>query len=214
MEVEIIPAINAETFEEVKEKVRLVEPHAFWVHVDVADGSFTDVVLWHNPRNLLELATPLFIELHLMIDRIDEQISAWLEPNVRRVIFHREASEHPERVIAACRSSDIQAGIAIRPDTPVDAVLPYLSLVDLVQALAVVPGRAGQEFQKETLAKISALRSACPARCRVEADGGVTPEIAADIVRAGADTLASASAVFGRGDIQKAMENLKNHAIS
>lgn len=211
-EVEIIPAVNAETFEEVKEKVRLVEPYVSWVHLDVADGSFTDVMLWHNPKDLLDLQTPLFIEVHLMIDNIDEQIDQWLEPNVRRIIFHQEASENPDSVITACRRSDIQAGIAIRPDTSMDAIAPYLSKVDLVQTLAVVPGRAGQKFKEEILAKVTALRNVCPVSCHIEVDGGVTPEVAASAVIAGADIIAAASVIFNTPDIKQAIEELRRHA--
>lgn len=213
-EVEIIPAINAATFQEVREKVRLVEPYVSWVHLDVADGSFTDITIWHNPKDLLELRTPLFIEAHLMIDHIDERIHAWLETNIQRIIFHREASEDPDIVIETCRASDIQAGIAIRPDTPVDMVFPYLSKIDLVQTLAVVPGPAGQKFQPGMLAKVTALRSACPTTCRLEVDGGINAETAHAAVEAGADTLAAASFIFNASDIKQAIENLRRHASS
>ncbi|TSC79723.1 MAG: ribulose-phosphate 3-epimerase [Parcubacteria group bacterium Gr01-1014_29] len=210
-EVEIIPSINAETFAEVQKKIRLVEPYVSWVHLDVADGSFTDITLWHNPDDLLEFQTPLFIEVHLMLDRIDERADEWLKPNVRRLIFHREASRDPDTVIEACRRADIQPGIAIRPDTPVEDVFPYLAKIDLVQTLAVVPGRAGQKFIPETLSKISALRYACSA-CRVEVDGGIDTNTALQVVRAGADTLVVASAIFNTSDIKKAVEELRSHA--
>jgi len=219
-EIEIIPAVNAATFEEVQRKVKMIEPYVSWVHLDVADGTFTDVVLWHNPHDLWELKTPLFIEVHLMLDRIDERVEEWLEPNVRRVIFHQEASKDPNMVIAACRAADIQAGIAIRPDTPVEAVVPYLSQVDLVQALAVMPGRAGQAFRAETLETVRALRSTCthlasgPEQiyCRVEVDGGVNASTVPGIVAAGADILTAASAIFSATDIAKAIEELRRHA--
>lgn len=223
MAIEIIPAINAQTFAEVKEKIRLVEPYVSWVHLDVADGSFTEITLWHNAEDLLELQTPLFVEVHLMLDRIDERIDEWLKPIVRRIIFHREASQNPDVVIAACRASDIQPGIAIRPDSPVDTVLPYLSKVDLVQTLAVFPGPAGQSFRSETLQKITALHNACPL-CPIEVDGGIDSKTAALAVRAGASLLVAASAIFslpvrqagassdGSEGIKNAIENLRRHA--
>lgn len=221
MAIEIIPAVNAKTFAEVKEKVHLVEPYAEgpdnggikWVHIDVADGSFTDISLWHNPKDLFQLQTPLFVEVHLMLDKIDERIDAWLKPNIRRIIFHREASRDPNTVIEACRASDIRAGIAIRPDSPVDIVLPYIQKVDLVQTLAVVPGPSGQKFRPETLQKIMALRHACPT-CPIEVDGGIDMNTAPQVVHAGADTLVAASAIFNTPDVRKAIEELRNHANS
>ncbi len=210
-EIEIIPAVNAAAFKEVQRKVKMVEPYVSWVHLDVADGSFTDITLWHNPGDLLNLRTPLFIEVHLMLGRIDERVQEWLEPIVRRVIFHREASKNPDAVIEACRASDIQAGIAIRPDTPVEAVVPYLSKVDLVQTLAVMPGPSGQLLHPSTLPKIAALRGAC-STCPVEVDGGVNNATAPQVVKAGASLLVAGAAIYSATDIAKAIEELRRHA--
>jgi ribulose-phosphate 3-epimerase len=209
--IEIIPSINVATFSELKEKIKLVEPYVSWVHLDVADESFTDITLWHNPKDLLDLHTPLFIEVHVMLDGIDERITDWLEPNVRRIIFHREASADPDFVITQCRQADIQAGIAIRPDTPVESVIPYLPRVDLVQTLAVMPGGAGQKFKSETLQKISAIRTVCPS-CPIEVDGGVDTETVPAIIANGATILVAASAIFDKPDIKHAIDELKQHA--
>lgn len=223
MVVEIIPAINATTFEEVKEKIRLVEPYAEgpdnggikWVHIDVADGTFTDITLWHNPKDLLTLQTPLFVEVHLMLANIDSRIQEWLEPIVRRIIFHREASQNPDVVIDACRAFDIQVGIAIRPDSPAEVVFPYLTKVDLVQTLAVAPGPSGQAFEISTLQKIAALKTACSSTCPIEVDGGINAVIAAQVVQAGASLLVVGSAIFSAGsehDIKNVIEDLLRHA--
>ena len=219
-EIEIIPAINAKTFAEVQEKIRMVEPYAEgpdnggikWVHVDVADGTFTDITLWHNSKDLLSLQTPLFVEVHLMIANIDERVQEWLRPIVRRIIFHREASQNPNAVIDACHASDIQIGIAIRPDSPVDIVLPYLSKVDMVQTLAVAPGRSGQAFQPNTLQKIAALHGACPS-CTIEVDGGVNNATAPSIAGVGALLLVAGAAIFKTPDIRRAIEELRSASV-
>ena len=213
MEIEIIPAINAETFEEVREKIRKVEPYVSWVHVDVADGSFTDVTLWHNPKDLLLLQTPLFVEVHLMIANIDEQVEEWLEPVVRRVIFHREASENPDFVIEACRKSDVQVGMSIRPDSPAELLIPYASKVDVLQTLSVVPGRSGQIFQPETLQKITTLHRACSS-CTIEVDGGVNNSTARSIASRGATLLVAGAALFQSRNIKQAIEELRRHAAT
>jgi len=217
-EIEIIPSINAETFTEVKKKIEAVEPYVSWVHIDVADGSFTDIQLWHNPEDLLALQTPLLVEVHLMIADIDERIGEWLRPIVRRVIFHREASRDPDVVIRACRSSDVRVGMAVLPNSSADVVLPYLSKIDLVQTLAVTPGRSGQSFQPDTLQKITALHNACPS-CAIEVDGGVNTTTVASIVQSGASLLVAGSAIFSPSDrehidIKSAIEDLRRHATA
>src|SRR3989344_899248 len=211
-EIEIIPAINAKTFAEVQEKIRMVEPYVSWVHIDVADGTFTDITLWHNSKDLLSLQTLLFVEVHLMIANIDERVQEWLRPIVRRIIFHREASQNPNAVIDACHASDIQIGIAIRPDSPVDIVLPYLSKVDMVQTLAVAPGRSGQAFQPNTLQKIAALHVACPS-CTIEVDGGVNNATAPSIAGVGALLLVAGAAIFKTPDIRRAIEELRSASV-
>jgi len=211
-EIEIIPAINAKTFAEVKEKIQMAEPYVSWVHVDVADGTFTDTTLWHDPKDLLSLQTSLFVEVHLMIANIDERVQEWLRPIVRRIIFHREASQNPNAVIDTCHASDIQVGIAIRPDSPVDVVLPYLSKVDVAQILAVAPGRSGQVFQPNTLQKIAALHSACPT-CPIEVDGGVNNATAPSIAGVGALLLVAGAAIFKTPDIRRAIEELRSASV-
>ncbi|OGZ44870.1 MAG: hypothetical protein A3J54_00400 [Candidatus Ryanbacteria bacterium RIFCSPHIGHO2_02_FULL_45_13b] len=211
--IEIIPAINAKTFTDVEAKIRAVEPYVSWVHVDVADGSFTDVTLWHNPEDLFTLQTPLFIEIHLMIANIDERIQDWLQPIVRRIIFHRETSQNPEVVIDACHRSDIRVGMAITPGSSTDIVLPFLPKIDIVQTLAVVPGRSGQVFQPDTLQKISALHNTCPA-CPIEVDGGINVDTIGSVVRAGASLLVAGSAIFSAPDIKNAIEKLRSSALN
>lgn len=209
--VEIIPAVNAASFEEVQRKVALVEPHVKWVHVDVADGTFTENTLWHNPLDLPLLKTELFIEMHLMVKDIDTQLKEWLLPNVRRNIFHAEAAQNPEALIAACHAADIFAGVAIRPDTSWEALKPFVDKVDLLQVLGVIPGRSGQLFQKHVIQYIQALRKEASS-CFLELDGGVNADTAAEAVRAGANVLVAGSAIFEADDPVRALQDLQRVA--
>src|SRR3990167_10227179 len=114
---EIIPAINAESFEEVKKKIKLVEPYVKWVHLDVADGTFTPNSIWHDPRDLLALETPLFLEVHLMVVDMDIRWRDWVLPKVSRVIFHAEAAHDPELVVGKIHEAGKEVGVAINPAT-------------------------------------------------------------------------------------------------
>lgn len=211
MEVEIIPAINATTFAEVERKIRLVEPHVSWAHIDVADGSFTDITLWHRPQDLMGFQTPLFLEVHLMLANIDERITEWLLPNVHRVVFHVEAAHNAMSVIHACHGADILAGIGVRPDTSYERLLPYVQKADMLHVLAVPPGPSGQVFQESALGAIRALRQSCTA-CLIEVDGGVHTQTVKRMVNAGANVLVAGSAIFSQEDIGSAIVALKNHA--
>lgn len=211
MELEIIPAINAATFAEVERKIRLVEPHVSWAHIDVADGSFTDITLWHEAQDLTGFQTPLFLELHLMLADIDTRIHEWLVPNVRRIVFHVEASHDVPGVIDACHSADILAGAGIRPDTSYGLLLPYAQKADMLHVLAVPPGPGGQTFQEGVLDGIRGLRELC-AKCPIEVDGGINTETAARIVNAGANVLVAGSAIFSPEDIGSAIAALKKYA--
>ena len=198
--VEIIPAINAEIFAEVERRIRLVEPFVRWVHLDIADGTFTPNILWHDPADLASFKTPLAVELHLMIARPEDKIASWLVPGVKRVIVHHETLSDADIIMDACGAAGVETGIAIATETPWTALQQYFGKTSFFQILAVRPGRAGQEFQASNYDKIRDLRTACPS-CTIEVDGGVKIGVARQCVEAGANILAAASAIFGEKDI-------------
>lgn len=208
---EIIPAINTEDFEEVKRCVKLVEPYAKWVHLDVADGTFTPNTIWHNAPDLLELETNLLVEVHLMIADMDTRWQEWVLPKVRRVIFHLEAAHNPELVLNKIKENNKEVGVAARPETDWKKLEPFCEKADLVQTLAVPPGRAGQGFRLETLDKIKHLRKRHP-KCIIEVDGGINLEMGKQCVEAGANIIAAASFIFSNKNVEEAIEELKNAA--
>lgn len=207
--VEVIPAINAENFEEVKRRLKLVKPHTKWVQLDVADGTFTKNITWHNAEDLSSIETSLNIETHLMINGIEERVKDWFVPVVKRIVFHLEAAKDPYAVIKKCKGAGKEVGLAVGPDGSWTQLTPFLGKVDLFQILAVYPGLAGQTFQKEALKKIEYLRSNCPS-AKIEADGGITKENVKEIISAGADIVVAASAIFNEKNIREAIEQLKN----
>jgi ribulose-phosphate 3-epimerase len=207
--VEMIPAINAKTFSDVENQIHQVEPYVNWIHLDVADGTFTKNILWHTPEDLYSLQTSLFIEVHLMVDEIEKKLPAWLIPNVRRVIFHLEVTNNVGKVIDVCHSADIEAGVSIHPDTSWEQLIPYANRADLFQTLAVNPGHAGQIFQKHTIKKIKGLRSTCPT-CPIEVDGGMNKDTARRVIEAGATHIVASSAIFNGGNIKNNISQLQN----
>ncbi len=213
--MQVIPAINVDSFDEVKKRIKMVESYvnpaaggAGWIQLDVADGTFTKNTIWHNAGDLLSLETPLKIEVHLMIDKIEERVMEWFLAPVRRIIFHLETSVNPHFVIEKCRKSGKEVGISIGPDVPWTQLMPFCGKVDLFQILAVQPGLAGQKFQEECLRKIEYLRKNCPSAI-IEVDGGINKEVAEKVAVAGADIVNAANYIFGAKDIKKTIEELR-----
>src|SRR3989344_91353 len=91
MDAEIIPAVNQEDWDSGGERIRIVELYVEWVHLDVADGTFTPNKLWENPLDLKDFKTPLKIEVHLMIKRPETVVGDWITAGAKRIIVHAEA---------------------------------------------------------------------------------------------------------------------------
>jgi ribulose-phosphate 3-epimerase len=209
--IEVIPSINVDSFEEVKERIRLVEPYVSWVHLDVADGVFTKRTSWHDARDLVGFQTKLKLEVHLMIDQPEREIDEWAIVPAERLIFHQEATHAHNIIIEKIHNAGKQAGIAINPDTNWIKLFPYISKVELIQFLAVNPGWSGQAFSEETIHKIKHVRSLWQDAI-IEIDGGITFSTARRCAHAGANVLVAASAIFETKDkdIGGAIEKLKN----
>jgi ribulose-phosphate 3-epimerase len=118
------------------------------------------------------------------------------------------------RSLQAIRALGKKAGVTLNPGTPVSTLENLIDLVDLVLVMSVNPGFGGQSFIKSQLEKISAVRTLCGGRpIDIEIDGGVTPDNAADVVRAGANALVAGSAVFKGGDYKGNIAAIRNAAL-
>lgn len=196
--IEIIPAINADNFEEIKKKIKLVESCADWAHIDVADGTFTKNTLWHNASDLASLDTKLNIEVHLMINNPERRIDDWLISGVKRVFFHIKGCKDPGFVINRCKEAGVEAAIAVGPDESVVKAMAHKDEVKMFLILGVHPGLAGQKMNPDTYGKIKEVRSFCGS-CIIGVDGGMNRETMPRAAEAGADRIISASAVFESG---------------
>lgn len=193
---EIVPAINVRTFTEVEARIRAVENHARWIHIDVADGSWTPEAVWHDAKDFLDFTSPASIEIHLMVTDPMTKIIEWLKTPMARLIFHIEAAEDPRRMIRMLREAGKEAGLAILPPTMPDLLLSYADDVQLFQILAVSPGPSGQSFDQHTLQKIAFLHERAPL-VPIEVDGGIKEGVAKACAHAGAAYLVAGSALFG-----------------
>ena len=206
--IEVIPTIIAKDFEELREKVRKVEPYVDWVQLDIMDGQFVDNLTWNNPTDLKDLKTNLKLEAHLMIESPEEHINNWINSGVKRIIFHFESTKKIREIIARIKEAGLGVGLAINPETPPEVVDDFIDQLDLVLVMTVPPGRGGQKFLEETLPKIKNLREKYP-HVKIGVDGGINLESAPKVIQAGANILASGSAIFKSDNIKKVIKKLQ-----
>jgi len=191
---EIVPAINVSTFDEVVKRIKTAEKRSRWIHIDVADGSFTPEAVWHNASDLVNFETPALIEIHFMVNRPEDKIFPWLKTPAQRIIFHIEATKTPGNLVKTCRNAGKEAGISICPDSSWEELALFVNEADLLQTLAVHPGPSGQEFDRRILEKLKKLRVG--SRVPLEVDGGVSVGIARECRDAGADFIVVGSSLF------------------
>lgn len=202
---EIIPALLATSREEFETKVRRVESFASLAQIDILDGSWLPEQSWANPGDITNIISPLQYELHFMTTDVAKKLLAWEEnPSVFRVLFQVETAADARKTIEAIRFYGWEAGAALNPETPIDAILPLIPYVDEIMFLAVHPGGSGRTFEPRVLEKIRAflamrhtLRgSIFPI---IGIDGGVTRATLPSILSAGATRLRVNTALFESG---------------
>ncbi len=172
-----------------------------WIHVDVMDGHFVpNLTIGPAVVSALRKYVQGIIDVHLMITPITGLLDAFLDSGADIVTIHCEASPHLLRDIQTITASNVKAGVAINPGTPVTMVEEVLDLVDLVCVMTVNPGWGGQKFISSQLNKIARLSDLIgPRDIHLQVDGGVTVHNAGEIAAAGANVLVAGTSVFAHG---------------
>jgi len=195
------------------DQVKLVEPHADAIHIDIMDAHFAPPITF-GPLVVASLrpVTELVLHGHLMVDVPEAQFDELAQAGMDIVSFHVEAVDDPAPVIRKARGAGMRVGMTVSPETPVEELYPYLEDLDDVMVMSVHPGWAGQRFIPEALPKLETLRAELDRRGRsidIEIDGGVKFDNAKRCVDAGANVLVVASGIYHADDIVGAAREMK-----
>jgi len=208
--IEIVPAILVKTPEELKEKVRQVEPYVNRIQIDIMDGKFVPNKTI-QPEDI-DLETDLIKEAHLMVEDNERYVEAFLDLGFDMIIVHYESCKDIPRIIKKVKDRGKRIGIAINPPTPFSAIEEYLDDLDMVLVMTVNPGFSGQGFIPDVLPKIRKVRK-MKKDLDIEVDGGIKLGTVKLVAQAGANFLASASGIYKYGNIKEAIELLRREAM-
>ena len=228
MKTKIIPAINAKTFEEIKEKINLLKDLTNHFHLDVASLEFTGYQTYprihsdlerinadlglikikiNQNNNLYESALDprlsVVFDLHLMLSLKPQEILKWAKENVQTLILHLEASQNPDGLLKLAKKTKKKIFIAWSPDVEFDFIKKYLNYVDGVLILGVKPGRAGQKFLEETYERIEVIKEEKKKnklKIKLMVDGGINRENFDKILSFNPDYIVMASAIYSEGN--------------
>jgi len=217
---QIAPSILAADFARLGEDVEAVlEAGADIVHFDVMDNHYVPN-LSVGPmvcKALRDYGVKAPIDVHLMVQPVDELVGMFADAGASYITFHPDASTHVDRTLQLIRDAGCKAGLVFNPATSLDALKYVMDKVDMILLMSVNPGFGGQSFIPSTLDKLREARSLIDQSgldIRLEVDGGVGPANIAAAAEAGADIFVAGSAIFGKPDYKAVIDSMREALAS
>ena len=217
--MKISPSVLACDFARLGQEVAAMQQAgADMIHLDVMDGHFVPNLSFGAPVIAsLHRHTTMFLDVHLMISDPLRYVEDFAAAGADLITFHLESDSDPGATIDRIHGLGKKAGIALKPATPAQAVLPFLDRLELVLVMTVEPGFGGQSFMAHQMDKLGQISRACREaglQTDLQVDGGIDLATAPVVAAHGANVLVAGSALFGRPDYQKAVEELRASALA
>lgn len=207
MNLQIAPSILSADFGRLNEEIASIEPYSEILHFDVMDGRFVPNLSFGAPV-LACLKTNLAKQCHLMVENPEARLQEFKDAGADMLIVHVEATQDLPALLQAIRALGMEAGVSLKPGTPVEALEEVVDSVDQVLVMSVEPGFGGQAFLPSALDKIRALR-ARRSDLNIAVDGGINAQTAPLAREAGANILIAGSYIFKAVNRQEAIALLR-----
>ncbi|MDD8011959.1 MAG: ribulose-phosphate 3-epimerase [Acidobacteriota bacterium] len=211
----LFPSILSTNFFNLEAKLRSFSENGIdFLHLDVMDGHFVDQISFGPSlaRAIREKFT-FRLDAHLMVSNPEKAVPHFIKAGADWISFHIEAAGDAAGLLRLIRDNGRSAGLVLNPDTPVDRIRPFLAEADYVLLMSVFPGYGGQSFIPATLERVAQLKKEIMdlgSRCRLQVDGGVTPDNAALLMEAGADLFVVGTSLFNADDIAVRIKQFSN----
>ncbi len=214
--IKIGASILAADYGNLKEEVKKVEDAGVdFIHIDMMDGHFVpNISMGIGLSRYIRDITTLPIDVHLMVENPDMFIPI-LAGHSDMISFHIEVCRFPFRTINLIKEHDSKPIVVLNPSTPIDMVEYILEELYGVLIMTVEPGFAGQKFIPPMVKKIRKLKSIIVENgydTKIFVDGGINPQTAPKVVKAGADAIIAASAIYKNDNVKEAVDNLRKSA--